>query len=112
MFAGLAEYFFLIKLDYVIVYFYFYLIVKKIVSEKNMLLNFRKSIGLLTCMNFFFFYKFIFVQFHPLILDWLRIEFHNLFCFVFYEVVVFLKSFSIDLTLGFAIVYFCYHIVK
>jgi len=45
-FVGLARFFFffLIKLDYLIVYFYFYHIVKKIVLEKNILLNFRKLI--------------------------------------------------------------------
>jgi hypothetical protein len=40
MFAGLAGYFFLIELDYVIAYFYFYLIVKKIVSEKKHVIKF------------------------------------------------------------------------
>jgi hypothetical protein len=40
MFAGLAEYFFLIKLDYVIVYFYFYLIVKKNNFRKKHVIKF------------------------------------------------------------------------
>ena len=51
-FVGLVGYFFfffLIELNYVIVYFSFYYMINKIVSEKKMLLSFRKSIGLLTC---------------------------------------------------------------
>jgi len=38
--------FFLIILNYVIIYFSFYHIVKKITLKKNMLLNFRKFMGL------------------------------------------------------------------
>jgi hypothetical protein len=36
-FAGLAEYFFLIELDYVIIYFSFYHIVKKIILKKHVI---------------------------------------------------------------------------
>jgi hypothetical protein len=53
-FAGLARYHFssfLIRLDYVIAYFSFYYIVKKIFLKKNMLLNFRKFVGMLTGMT-------------------------------------------------------------
>jgi hypothetical protein len=54
-----------------------------------------------------------FFQLYLLILDSLRIEFHNLFHFDFYEVIIVLKnSLGIDLMLGFAITYFCYCIVK
>jgi len=81
-----------------------------------MLLNFRKSKVSLTCMaslTFFFFFYIYFFQFHHSILDWLKIEFHNLFRSVFYNVTVVLKnSLNIGSALNFAIVYFCYHIVK
>ena len=68
----------------------------KIVLKKKMLLNFRKSTGLLTSLAsltfvFLFFFLFFF-QFHPLILSWLRIEFHNMFYFSFYKVIIILKK--------------------
>jgi hypothetical protein len=69
--------------------------------------------GLKMSLTFFLFLYNFFFQFHPLILDWLRIEFHNIFPFIFHEVnIVLKKCLSIVLILDFTIVYFCYHIVK
>jgi hypothetical protein len=50
-----------------------------------MLLNFIKFMGLLTGMTSLTFFIFLiyFFQFHPLILNWLIIEFYNLLYFVF-----------------------------
>jgi hypothetical protein len=114
--TGLTVIFFLlIELDYMIVYFSFYYIVKKNSFEKkNMSLNFRKSMNLLMGLTNLTSSSFLicFFWFHSSILDWLKIKFHNLFRFTFYEVIIVLKkTLCIDLTLDFAIVYFCYHIV-
>ena len=79
-----------------------------------MLLNFKKSMGLLTGLVSLTF-LFLFFLFYPSILGLLIIEFHNLFRFVFYKVItIFKKSHSIGLTFNFVIVffYYYYHIVK
>jgi hypothetical protein len=72
----------IINENYVVIYF-FYHIVKKDSFQKKMLLNFRKSMGLLMgLVNFFLF--------HPLGLN--EIKFHNLFHFDFYKIIIILKK--------------------
>jgi len=113
-FSRISFFFFLIELDYVIVYFFFSW-ENSFEKKKHMLLNCKKFIGLLmsSASLAFLFLLIYFFQLYPLILDWLRIEFHNLFHFDFYEVIIVLKkSLGIGLMLGFAITYFCYCIVK
>ena len=59
-----------------------------------MLLNFKKSMSLLKGLTNLTLFFFIFL-FHPSILSLLRIEFHNLFHFAFYEIIIILKKISI-----------------
>jgi len=74
-----------------------------------MLLNFRKFTDLFAGLKSL---TFLFLFYYS-ILVLLRIEFHNLFNFILYEVImVSKKDYIIELMLDFVIVYFFNYIVK
>jgi hypothetical protein len=102
-----------------IVYF-FYHITKKIIFLKNMLLNFRKSMDLLTgwrgsgFVGFNFFKKKI-LFFYFIFWYWVDLKLNFIiYLFLFYMRLSRFKkkSLSVKLVLNFTIVCFCYHIIK
>jgi hypothetical protein len=76
--------------------FFFYHIVNKINFRKNHVIrHYKVHWPICEFDEFNFFKKFIFFQFHLSILNWFGIEFHNLFYFSFYKVIVISKNISV-----------------